>query len=122
MAAEQTALILELMRRTAELTEVTKTLTERIQTLTLAGHRRVTGGQRSHAPPAARENAGVTGSIPNHGREEAMGSKIGKRQSGPTVTFESVVEPGDDVGMARRLGVQVRGGWYHVMSRRNGEG
>jgi len=44
VAAEQTGLILELMRRNTELTEITKTLTERIQALTVEVHQRVTAG------------------------------------------------------------------------------
>ena len=34
--------------------------------------------------------------------------------------FDICVELGDDVGMARRLRIQVRDGWYHVTSRGNG--
>ena len=42
MAAAQTASLLVLMRQNTELTEITKTLSERIQTLTEEVHRRLT--------------------------------------------------------------------------------
>ncbi len=41
-AAEQTALLLKLMRQNTELTELTKAMSERIQTLTEEVHRRMT--------------------------------------------------------------------------------
>lgn len=44
LGAEQTAHLLELMRLNTELTEVTKTLTQRIETLTAEVHRKITQG------------------------------------------------------------------------------
>lgn len=43
LAAEQTALLLTLMRQNTELTELTKAMSERIQMLTEEVHRRMTG-------------------------------------------------------------------------------